>query len=266
MSATLLQPSECSFDVLAAARTGDNDAFAALITPYVPRLRRLARRFTRNLEDAEDVCQESLLKAFTKLHRFTGTQDATKGDFRSWLMRITANSAIDFVRRRQSGRFVPLEECEPNPNESHRFESRVWRENPEASYARKERLRIIAGRIAELPTELRRVCVLRNVMEFSTEEAATRLGISPAAVRLRLFRAHGRMKKGASGVSKEGRRGRRAAGRRSRTGRDFCRRNEVRALLPSGGKTELAIGTECCGGVSGLGTTNPSIEAFRVRS
>jgi RNA polymerase sigma-70 factor, ECF subfamily len=210
MSATLLQPSECLFDVLAAARTGDNDAFAALITPYVPRLRRLACRFTRNVEDAEDVCQESLLKAFTKLHRFTGTQEETKGDFRSWLMRITANSAIDFVRRRQSGRFVPLEECEPVLNESHRFESRARRENPEASYARKERLRIIADRIAELPPELRRVCVLRNVMELSTEEAATRLGISTAAVRLRLFRAHGRMKKGASSVAKDGRPGRRA--------------------------------------------------------
>ena len=222
MSATLLQPSECLIDVLAAARTGDNDAFTALITPYVPRLRRLARRFTRNVEDAEDVCQESLLKAFTKLHRFTGTQDATKGDFRSWLMRITANSAIDFVRRRQSGRFVPLEECDPVLNES-----RAWRENPEASYARKQRLRIIADRIAELPAELRRVCVLRDVMELSTEEVATRLGISTAAVRLRLFRAHGRMKKGASCVSKDGRLDCRTAGRRSRTSRDFSRRSEV---------------------------------------
>ena len=120
-------------------------------------------------------------------------------------MRITANSAIDFVRRRQSGRFVPLEECEPVLKEPHRFESRAWRENPEASYARKERLCIIADRIAELPAELRRVCFLRNVMELSTEEVATRLGISTAAVRLRLFRAHGRMKKGASCVSKDGR-------------------------------------------------------------
>lgn len=240
MSATLLQPFECSLDVLAAARTGDNNAFAALITPYVPRLRRLARRFTRNVEDAEDVCQESLLKAFTKLHRFTGSQDATKGDFRSWLMRITANSAIDFVRRRQSGRFVPLDECEPVLNESYRFGSRACRENPEASYARKERLGIIAGRIAELPAGLRRVCVLRNVMELSTEEVASRLGISTAAVRLRLFRAHGRMKKGASCVLKDGRLGRRAAGRRSRTSGDFSQRNEGGVLLQYGGKPECA--------------------------
>jgi RNA polymerase sigma-70 factor, ECF subfamily len=246
MSATLLQPSECLFDVLAAARTGDSDAFAALIMPYVPRLRRLARRFTRNVQDAEDVCQESLLKAFTKLHRFTGTQDETKGDFRSWLMRITANSAIDFVRRRQSGRFVPLEECEPVLSESPRIESRAWRENPEASYARKERLRIIAGRIAELPAELRRVCVLRNVMELSTEEVATRLGISTAAVRLRLFRAHGRMKKPASSVAKDGRVCRRAVTRRSRASRDFSKRNEVRVLSHYGGKLNVPAVAEYC--------------------
>src|ERR1700739_4326172 len=112
MNATHWPPCECALDALAGARAGDNDAFAALVSPYIPRLQRLARRFTRNVEDAEDVCQESLLKAFTKLHRFTGTQDAARSEFRSWLMRITANSAIDFMRRK-ARKFIPLEECAP---------------------------------------------------------------------------------------------------------------------------------------------------------
>src|SRR6266850_7976481 len=129
MSATLLPPSECLFDVLAAARTGDNDAFAALITPHVPKLRRLARRFTRNAEDAEDVFQESLLKAFTKLHYFGDSEGIARGEFRSWLSRITANSAIDFLRRKQD--VVSLDECDPMHSVST---GGGWGGNPEACY------------------------------------------------------------------------------------------------------------------------------------
>jgi RNA polymerase sigma-70 factor (ECF subfamily) len=194
MNATSAQVSEPVADVLSAARTGDHDAFAALVTPHVPRLKRLARRFTKSVEDAEDICQESLLKAFMKLHQFTGTQGGATAEFRSWLMRIGTNAAIDFVRRRQSGRFVPLETCDALPSENQDAGSGAERQNPEDSYARKERTQILARTITKLPNELRDVCLLRNVIGLSTREAAARLEISSIAVRLRLFRAHRRLK------------------------------------------------------------------------
>src|ERR1700747_2134711 len=83
---------------LAAARRGNPDAFVALVSPHASNLRRLARSFTRNAEDAEDVCQQSLLKAFTKLNQFASTKGVATAGFRSWLAKITANSAIDFLR------------------------------------------------------------------------------------------------------------------------------------------------------------------------
>jgi len=242
MSTTPLPPLQCRHEVLSAARTGNHDAFAALVLPYIPRLQRLARRFTRNLEDAEDVCQESLLKAFRKLDCFTGTQDASGADFRSWLMKITANSAIDFMRRKQSCKTVSLEDFEPIQSGSYRSEFRGSSQNPEASYARKERLRMLAEMIADLPGELRSVWLLRIVVGHSTEEVAMRLGISTMAVRLRLFRAHGRLRNNLGLAANHGGPSGRVPVLPLRTRRDSLRRNKATALLPYHSKEECAYG------------------------
>ena len=176
---------------LPADRRGNSDAFVALVSPHVSNLRKLARSFTRNAEDADDVCQQSLLKAFTKLHHFASTKGVATAGFRSWLTKITANSAIDFLRRSRNARMVALEECD-------HFEKPVahsWGENPEASYARRERSRIILKAVAALPAGLRRVCMLRNLEELSTKEVADRLGLPAVTVRVRLFRAHRELRK-----------------------------------------------------------------------
>ena len=181
---------------LAAARRGNHDAFVALISPHASNLRRLARSFTRNAEDAEDVCQQSLLKAFTKLNHFASANEVATAEFRSWLAKITANSAIDFLRRTRSARMVALEECDP----LQKPDADSWGENPEASYARRERSRIILEAVAALPTGLRRVCMLRNLEELSTKEVADRLGLPAVTVRVRLFRAHCELRKRLGGV------------------------------------------------------------------
>ena len=243
MNATVDSKPNRTQEVLAAAQNGDHAAFTTLVSPHRSSLLRFACRLTRNMEDAEDVCQESLLKAFTKLHSFTG-DGGIKGDLRSWLMRVTANSAIDLMRRKQSGRFVPLEECEPILSESCRSRPGLCRENPEVSYARKERLRMIADRIAQLPAALRDVCLLRNVSGLSTQEVAVRLGISAIAVRLRLFRAHGRLKSNVSGASaRRGRQPDRIAGREAphrSKGSNFC--VPLQCRVQHLGKTECAYG------------------------
>lgn len=176
---------------LPAVRRGNPDAFAALVSPHLSNLRRLARSFTRNAEDAEDVCQQSLLKAFTKLNHFTNANEVATAGFRSWLAKITANSAIDFLRRRQRVQTVVLEECD----HLQKPISGNWGENPEASYARQERSRIILEAVAALPADLRRVCMLRNFEELSTKEVADRLRLPAVTVRVRLFRAHCELRK-----------------------------------------------------------------------
>jgi RNA polymerase sigma-70 factor (ECF subfamily) len=178
---------------LAAALNGDREAFESLVSPHTNGLRRLAERLTRSADDAEDICQESLLKAFTKLDQFDGTKTEPH-EFRAWLMKITTNCAIDFLRRKKASQCVPLDEWQERPGVFP--EKRTgWGESPEKAYHREEQLRMVREAIAQLPAELRVVCLFRTMEEQSTKEVATRLGISALAVRLRLFRAQGQLRK-----------------------------------------------------------------------
>jgi RNA polymerase sigma-70 factor (ECF subfamily) len=78
------------------AREGDEEAFAALVRQHSRRVFQLAFRLTRNEQDAEDVVQESFLRAYRQLDHFQA-----RADFGTWLYRITANCAIDHLRHRQ---------------------------------------------------------------------------------------------------------------------------------------------------------------------
>jgi RNA polymerase sigma-70 factor (ECF subfamily) len=179
---------------LADARLGDGEAFAEMVLPYGPGLYRRALRLTGNAADAEDAQQEALLKAFSRLSQFAGQQDEGKDDLHAWVSRITTNASIDVIRQRREGKYVSLEEPGMAPEDTlgNRLPSRT--DNPEERYARRELRGLMAGAIARLAPDLRQICLLRDVLQYSTHEVAARLGISTVAVRLRLFRAHRRLR------------------------------------------------------------------------
>jgi RNA polymerase sigma-70 factor (ECF subfamily) len=95
--------------IVARARRGDNDAFRALVERHSRSAFRLAFRMTGNEQDAEDVVQESFLRAYRHLGRFEA-----RADFGTWLYRIVANSAVEMIRARQSrqnrARMEPIDE------------------------------------------------------------------------------------------------------------------------------------------------------------
>jgi RNA polymerase sigma-70 factor, ECF subfamily len=246
MSATLLQ-SNGGMTRLAAAQRGNMDAFSTQVVPYISSLQRLAWRITRSAEDAEDVCQESLMKAFTKFDQFAGPEESARDGFRCWLMKITANCAIDFIRRKQARRLVRLDECEHMYRKRFEAGADGWGENPEKGYLRREQISMLAEAINKLPEDLRTVCFLRNVNDLSTKDVATRLRISSVAVRLRLFRAHSQLRKNLS-LAHKGRGPARASGNCS-----VLPRNERKARQGSGLSRQ----------VSGRGTINPNIVESR---
>jgi RNA polymerase sigma factor (sigma-70 family) len=104
--------------ILADARQGDREAFAEMVFPYAPGLYRRALRLTGNPADAEDVRQEALLKAFSRLNQFAGQQDGDKDDLHAWVSRITTNASIDLIRQRREGKYVSLEEPGIAPDET----------------------------------------------------------------------------------------------------------------------------------------------------
>ena len=180
--------------VLADARRGDREAFAEMVLPYGPGLYRRALRLTGNAADAEDARQEALLKAFSRLNQFAGQQVEGKDDLHAWVSRITTNASIDLIRQRREGKYISLEEPGINPEETFGSRLAARTDNPEENYARREQRVLIAGAIARLAPDLRQICLLRDVLQYSTHEVAARLGISTVAVRLRLFRAHRRLR------------------------------------------------------------------------
>src|SRR5512142_2963827 len=96
-----------SFDesaLVARARQGGVEAFTELVNRYERNIFRLARHITQNPEDAEDVLQETFLKAYEHLDEFQG-----HSKFYTWLVRIAVNQALMKLRRRKTDRSVSLD-------------------------------------------------------------------------------------------------------------------------------------------------------------
>jgi RNA polymerase sigma-70 factor (ECF subfamily) len=173
-----------------------------MVSPYIPTLYRRARGLTGNAADAEDVSQEAVLKAWSRLEQFAGKQDESIDDFRAWISRIAANTSIDLLRQRRDGKIASLEQRKGQSEETIGSGLASEEQDPEERCARREMGRMLAKAIVQLPPDLRQACLLRDVLHYSTQEVASRLGISVVAVRLRLFRAHRRLREQLQGSQK----------------------------------------------------------------
>ena len=170
--------------LVARAQAGDQGAFAALVNEYSRKIYRLAKNITQNDEDAEDVLQESFLKAYEHL---SGFQGASK--FYTWIVRIAVNESLMKLRKRKGDRFVSLDEPVETGEDMVKREIAVWEDNPEQRYSREEMQRILDEAVESLKPDFRTVFMLRDIEELSTEETAEALGISVPAVKSRLLRA-----------------------------------------------------------------------------
>ncbi len=171
-------------DLVQAARGHDMAAFERLVRRYEARVYRLAVHITGNEPDAEDVLQETFLKAYTHLDQFQG-----QSRFYTWLARIAINEALMRLRKRRGQPEVSLDEEIEAGEATLPRHVQDWRPNPEQLYAESELNRILRGSIASLPLHYRTVFQLRDIDELSTEETAELMGISMPAVKSRLLRA-----------------------------------------------------------------------------
>jgi RNA polymerase sigma-70 factor, ECF subfamily len=163
----------------------DQGAFESLMRRHNGRLFRVARAILKDDGEAEDVLQDAYLDAYRNMSRFRG--DSQLG---TWLVRIVVNHALMRLRRRKRDSVVVSIDdrggrAVDGPGE---FQDHVS-ESPTAAALRGEIRRLLERRIDELPVAFRTVFVLREVEELSGEETAECLGIPPATVRTRLFRA-----------------------------------------------------------------------------
>src|SRR6202163_2034538 len=193
-ASTDLQHWQSRSALLRSARAGDRQALAELVMPYATGLYRSGLRLTGNTHDAEDVQQETLLKTMARLDQFVGAQTGPGDDMHAWVSRIARNASIDVIRRRREGKIFSLDQSSNCSDEPWSAQIPSGRANPEQGFLRQESRRLLAFAISELPPDLRQVCLLMDVLNYSTQEVSDQLGVSNVAVRLRLFRAHRKLR------------------------------------------------------------------------
>jgi RNA polymerase sigma-70 factor, ECF subfamily len=170
--------------LVAQARAGDTRAFSDLVRRYEGKIFRLAQHVTQNREDAEDVLQETFLKAYEHLDQFQGNSK-----FYTWIVRIAVNQALMKLRRRKTDKSVSLDEAIDTGEDTVVREIAAWDPDPEQRYSQDELRGILDNAVQSLAPPYRSVFVLRDVEDLSTEETAEALNLSVPAVKSRLLRA-----------------------------------------------------------------------------
>lgn len=184
-----MQPEE---QLLKKSLSGDTRAFEELVAQYQGKVYALAFRYMGNEEDASDMAQEALLKAYRSLRMFKGNSS-----FGTWLYRITTNVCLDELRRRKR-RIIPLSLDEPLATQNgEEIEKEIADQSPGADllYEQKEFSDYIQNLLDELRPEHKTAIVLRDVMELSYEEIAQTLDCSLGTVKSRISRARDVLRK-----------------------------------------------------------------------
>lgn len=190
-------------EVLDAARAGSRQAFEELSEPHRRELQVHCYRMTGSILDAEDLVQETLVRAWEKLHTFEG-----RAPFRAWLYRIATNACLDELSKRKA-RTLPLE-LYPAANPKQPLDPAVmdpiwiepfpdaWldseRTNPAARYDQRESVTLaFLVALQALAPRQRAILLLRDVLGLRAKEVANLLDSSVSAVNSALYRARNRL-------------------------------------------------------------------------
>jgi RNA polymerase sigma-70 factor (ECF subfamily) len=171
---------------VALARDGDSEAFRALVERHSRAVYRLAHRMTGSSQDAEDVVQETFLKAYRQLSRFE-----SRANFSTWLHRIAVNCSIDLIRSR------------PHRESGHDAEDldQLGSESPVPRHASPERLMLstevqerVTRAMSSLSAMERAAFALRHFEGQSIDEISRALGLKTNATKHSIFRAVKKMR------------------------------------------------------------------------
>lgn len=172
--------------VIGKARRGDRDAFRVLVERHARPVFRLAFRMTGNEIDAEDMVQETFLKAWKQIGQFDG-----RASFGTWLHRICANCSLDYIRarkRKQDLQAVPR--TESNRDQTDPLEHvATGAPSPERLALSSEITAILGPALDELSGMERAAFVLRHYEGLNIEEISAALGVQPGAAKHSVFRA-----------------------------------------------------------------------------
>lgn len=193
----MIEDKDFSLTFVDRLTAGDRAAFAELVEKTSDRIYGLVLRMLSNAQDAEDVLQETYLKAYKALPEFEKRSSLT-----TWLYRIAANEALMMIRKKK-----PLQqsmELDDDNDESEATPEIVdWRFLPEKELASAETRRMLQEATGRLSAALRIVFLLRDVQGLSVKETADILGLNENVVKTRLVRARLKLRDDLSGYFRE---------------------------------------------------------------
>jgi RNA polymerase sigma-70 factor (ECF subfamily) len=175
---------------LKALKAGDRDAFARLVDETSGHIYRVAVQILGDDQDAEDVLQETYIKAFRALPDFEGRSSLT-----TWLYRIAVNEALMLVRKRKP-QALSVEESAPFEEDAESEEMQIvdFCCLPEGELLSSESRRFLDQAIQKLSENLRVVFVMRDIEGLSIQDTAEALNLSENNVKIRLMRARLRLR------------------------------------------------------------------------
>jgi RNA polymerase sigma-70 factor (ECF subfamily) len=173
-------------ELVRRAKAGDYAAFEGLVSRYERPIYALVRRIVGNVEDAEDVVQESFASAVEHLQDFR-----EESSFYTWLSRIASNHALKLIRKRRGLRTVRLDEKTTRDDHDLPRPEFIapWATEPLEAEKQPSIRALIETALDELDEKYRLAFVLRDVQGLSTVAAAHALGISEGNLKVRLLRA-----------------------------------------------------------------------------
>jgi RNA polymerase sigma-70 factor (ECF subfamily) len=183
---------------LEALRQGDKAEFARMVEAHYQLIYRLGLKMLGNSQDAEDILQETFIKAYRHIQDFNG-----RSSLATWLYRIATNEALMFLRRRRPDSTSVDKPFETDEGDQIPVEMVDWCCLPEREMMSTEARANLDRAIGTLTPNLRAVFVLRDIEGLSTRETAQVLDISEMAVKTRLSRARMALRDELSGYYRE---------------------------------------------------------------
>ncbi|ABR49266.1 RNA polymerase, sigma-24 subunit, ECF subfamily [Alkaliphilus metalliredigens QYMF] len=171
------------------SKDGDSESFEKLILQHQKKAFNIAYRMLGNLEDANDVTQEALLKAYRAINRFQ-----EKSSFSTWLYTIVTNTCVDFIRKNRKTKVVYLDREYEGEEGQYKREVYDDENGPEELLEKKEVQRLIHDAINLLNYEQRKVIILRDIEGFSYREIAEILDCAEGTIKSRINRARSNLK------------------------------------------------------------------------